>query len=228
MNRLSGLLGLLLMLLLPVGTLWAKSDQEAKVSEVVGVLEAINKIPEKKIPPALLDNAEGIAIIPNVVKVGFVIGGRYGKGVVLVRQANGAWGSPVFLSIKGGSVGWQIGAQSTDIILVFKSKKSIDGIINGKFTLGLDAAVAAGPVGRNASASTDAQLKAEIYSYSRSRGLFAGLSLEGAALKIQNADNVNYYKEFDITPGQIFSGANKNNPASAAALKNLLGEYARQ
>ena len=227
MNRISGLLTLLL-LLLPLGTLSAKSDQEAKVSEVVGVLEAINKIPEAKIPPALLGNAEGIAIIPNVVKIGFVIGGRYGKGVVLVRQADGAWGNPVFLSIKGGSVGWQIGAQSTDIILVFKSKKGIDGIINGKFTLGLDAAVAAGPVGRNASASTDAQLKAEIYSYSRSRGLFAGLSLEGAALKIQNADNVNYYKEFDITASQIFSGANKNNPASATALKSLLGEYARQ
>lgn len=219
---------LLLCLLLPLGSAVAKTDQEAKLDEVVGVLETINKIPEKKIPPALLANAEGIAIIPNVVKVGFVIGGRYGKGVVSVRQDNGAWSNPAFLSLKGGSVGWQIGAQSTDIILVFKSKKSIDGIINGKFTLGLDAAVAAGPIGRNASASTDAQLKAEIYSYSRSRGLFAGLSLEGAALKIENSDNVNYYREFDIGAGQIFVGANKNNPPSAASLKGLLDEYARQ
>jgi lipid-binding SYLF domain-containing protein len=217
---------LLLGLLLSGGVL-AVTDQEAKVSEVVSVLEAIDKIPEKRIPSELLADAEGIAIIPSVVKVGFVVGGRYGKGVVSLRKADGRWSNPVFLSVTGGSIGWQIGAQSTDVILVFKSKRSIDGIINGKFTLGLDAAVAAGPLGRNASASTDAQLKAEIYSYSRSRGLFAGFALDGAALQIQQEDNVNYYREFDLSAAQIFAGQNKTTPPSATELKQLLGEYTR-
>lgn len=214
-------------LLLFSGGVLAVTDQEAKISEVVSVLQAIDKIPEKRIPPALLANAQGIAIIPAVVKVGFVIGGRYGKGVVSMRKGDGSWSNPVFLSVTGGSIGWQIGAQSTDVILVFKSKRSIEGIINGQFTLGLDAAVAAGPLGRTASASTDAQLKAEIYSYSRSRGLFAGFALDGAALQIQGDDNANYYREFDLSASQIFAEQNKKTPASAAELKQLLGKYAR-
>ncbi len=224
----TGLLGLLLLSLLPAAAALASSDQEAKMNEVISVLEAINKIPEQKIPPVLLANAQGIAIIPAVVKVGFIIGGRYGKGVVCVRKADGSWSSPVFLSVTGGSVGWQIGAQSTDVILVFKSRKSIEGMINGKFTLGLDASVAAGPVGRQATAATDAQLKAEIYSYSRSRGLFAGLALDGAALQIEHDDNANYYREFDLTPAKIFAGEHQKTPSSIANLNRLLVEYAKQ
>lgn len=221
------LLAMLLLGLLPAGAVLAVSDQEAKMNEVVSVLEAINKIPEDKIPPTLLANAQGIAIIPAVVKVGFIIGGRYGKGVVCVRKADGSWSNPVFLSVTGGSVGWQIGAQSTDVILVFKSRKGIDGMINGKFTLGLDAAVAAGPIGRQAAAATDSQLKAEIYSYSRSRGLFAGLALDGAALQIEHDDNAGYYREFDLAPARIFAGEQQKTPASAAALNRLLVEYAK-
>ena len=196
------------------------------MTEVIEVLKAMDEIPEERIPPALLKNAQGIAIIPSVVKVGFVIGGRYGKGVICVRKGDGSWSNPVFLSVTGGSVGWQIGAQSTDVVLVFKSKKGVDGIINGKFTLGADAAVAAGPVGRKTSASTDAQLKAEIYSYSRSRGLFAGIALDGAALSIEDEDGVSYYREFDLKASQIFADENKQPPASAANLKRLLSRYA--
>jgi lipid-binding SYLF domain-containing protein len=217
-----------LLFLLLAGSVQAVTDQEAKIKEVVSVLQAIDKIPEKRIPSELLADAEGIAIIPAVVKVGFVVGGRYGKGVVSVRKADGGWSNPVFLSVTGGSIGWQIGAQSTDVILVFKSKRSIDGIINGKFTLGLDAAVAAGPLGRTASAATDAQLKAEIYSYSRSRGLFAGFALDGAALQIQGDDNANYYRQFDLSAGQIFAEQNDKTPTSAAELKQLLEKYAGQ
>lgn len=209
------------------GSVLAETDQEAKMTEVIEVLEALNRIPERKIPPSLLANAQGIAIIPSVVKVGFVFGGRYGRGVVCVRMPDGAWSNPVFISVTGGSVGWQIGAQSTDVILVFKSKKSVEGMIDGKFTLGADAAVAAGPIGRKASASTDAQLKAEIYSYSRSRGLFAGIALDGAALSIRTEDNTNYYEEFDLTAGRIFAGESKKTPASAHRLRQLLDEYAR-
>lgn len=227
MTRFRILLILFLSGSMPFGAVLADGDQEAKMKEVIEVLKTMDKIPEEKIPPALLGNAQGITIIPAVVKVGFFLGGRYGKGVVCVRGPDGTWSNPVFLSVTGGSVGWQIGAQSTDVILVFKSQKSIDGIINGKFTLGLDGAVAAGPVGRKASASTDVQLNAEIYSYSRSRGLFAGVSLDGAVLSIKDDDNANYYKEFDLTASQIFAGENKKIPASASKLKKLLNEYAK-
>jgi lipid-binding SYLF domain-containing protein len=205
----------------------AESDQEAKMDEVIEVIETIRRIPEEQIPPALLKNAQGIAVIPNVIKVGLVVGGRYGKGVLSVRREDGSWSDPVFISITGGSVGWQIGAQSTDVVLVFKSRKSVEGLSKRKFTLGADAGVAAGPVGRQAAAATDAQLKAEIYSYSRSRGLFAGVSLDGAVVKIENDDNALYYRSFDLTPRQIIGGQVPRTPASAEVLRTLLSDYQR-
>lgn len=156
------------------GTLWSASE----------VLEAMQALPLKCIPPALMNDAQGIAIIPGVIKGGFVIGGRYGQGVVLGRNPDGTWSNPVFVTLAGGSIGWQVGVQSTDIILVFKTRKSLERLLQGKgkVTLGVDAAVAAGPAGRQVEAGTDAQLSAEIYSYSRSRGLFVGVSLEGAGI----------------------------------------------
>ncbi len=201
------------------------SDQEAKLQEVSEVLQKLNTIPENSIPPKLLSNAEGVAVIPAVVKVGVIIGGRYGKGILCIRNKDKAWGNPIFLSVKGGSVGWQIGAQSTDVILVFKNKKSLNGILSGKFTLGADAAVAAGPVGRKASASTDAQLKSEIYSYSRSRGLFVGVALDGAALKVEHKDNAGYYHNPEVSPEQIVEGEELEIPASAVKLLQLLDQY---
>ncbi len=214
-----GLLGLALCL--PVAVL-AETDQEAKLDEVMEVVDAVARIPEQGIPPVLLRNAEGVAVIPNVLKVGLVIGGRYGKGVLVVRRPDGTWSDPVFVSITGGSVGWQIGAQSTDVVLVFKSHRDIERMVDRKFTLGADASVAAGPVGRDAAAATDTRLRAEIYSYSRSRGLFAGVSLDGAALQIENGDNALYYRVFDLTPQQIFAGAVPHPPASAEGLRSLL------
>lgn len=205
----------------------ASSDQDAKIAEVLEVLTQLEQIPESSIPPALLANAEAIVVIPGVIKVGLVIGGRYGKGVVSLRQKDGSWSTPIFLSIKGGSVGWQIGAQSTDVILVFKSRKSVDGMLEGKITLGADAAIAAGPLGRKASASTDAQLKAEIYSYSRSRGLFAGIALDGAALTIEHQDNAKYYRRPDVTPTQIFNAEIEGVPAAVTELKVLLGRLSK-
>jgi lipid-binding SYLF domain-containing protein len=206
----------------------ANTDQEAKLDEVTEVLSQINTIPEKTIPPALLRNAEGIAVIPAVVKVGVIIGGRYGKGVLCIRNEDKAWGNPIFLSVKGGSIGWQIGAQSTDVILVFKNKKSLNGILEGKFTLGADAAVAAGPVGRKAAAATDAQLKSEIYSYSRSRGLFVGVALDGASLKIEHEDNAGYYRKAAVAPEQIIDGEGIEVPESTAKLLELLEQYTRK
>jgi lipid-binding SYLF domain-containing protein len=203
----------------------AGSKEVAKVNDAIEVMEQIMGIPEKGIPPALLKNAEGIVIIPGVLKAGFIIGGRYGTGVVAVRQ-DGRWSNPSFVSITGGSIGWQIGAESTDIILVFKSKKGVSNMMKGKFTLGADAAIAAGPVGRQAGAATDVQLKAEIYSYSRSRGLFAGLSIEGAALQIDDEANADFYGKETVRASDIFDDKGIKVPPVANKLKDVLAKYA--
>ncbi len=204
----------------------AGENEAVKVREATEVLGEILAIPEKSMPPSLLANAHAIAIVPNVVKVGFVIGGRYGKGVVLRHNGKGGWGAPVFMTLTGGSVGWQIGAQSSDIILVFKNQRGLDSLVNGKFTLGADAAVSAGPVGRNASAATDAQMKSEIYSYSRSRGLFAGIALDGSVLEIDHDADAAYYGKPGIAVADIFAGKVPRLPPDAKALAEALNRYA--
>ncbi len=201
----------------------AATKEITKVQDAAEVMEAISAIPEKGIPASLLKKAQGIAVMPGVIKLGFVVGGRYGTGVMAVR-GNKGWSDPAFLTMGGASVGWQIGAQSTDIILVFMSKKSVDGIIDGKVTLGVDASVAAGPVGRHAEASTDILLKSEIYSYSRSRGLFAGLSFEGGILQIDDKATEKFYGSKDITAEDVFAGKVRGVPASAKKFKKSLME----
>ena len=143
---LAGILLLALGAVMPAAA--ADPDDQAEVRKAAALLREIVRIPEKGMPPALLGNARGIAIIPGVIKVGFVIGGRRGSGIVLVRKDNGDWGTPSRITLTAGSLGWQIGVQSTDVILVFKTRKSVEGLMGGKFTLGADAGVAAGPVGR--------------------------------------------------------------------------------
>ncbi len=197
-----------------------------KVNDAIEVIQEMVGIPEEGIPEALLSRAYGIAIIPKVIKAAWVVGGRYGKGVLLVRDERGQWGNPSFIRIAGGSVGWQIGVQSADIILVFKRKKSIESITEGKITLGADAAVAAGPVGRRAEVSTDIELEAEIYSYSKSRGLFAGVSIEGSAIQIDEDANVDFYDQEDLSARDILFGEkNLDVPAVAKKLKEILTEY---
>lgn len=207
----------------PVKT-FALSAGTLKIEEAREVLEEILRIPEKGIPPALLRNARGIAIIPGVIKVGLVIGGRHGKGIVMIKDEHNNWTNPAFISITGGSLGWQIGAKSTDVILVFKTQKSITNIMKGKFTLGADAAIAAGPVGRTAGAATDAQMKAEIYSYSRSRGLFAGVSLDGSAISIDHDSNIEYYGGQGSVEW-IFSNKSPERE-EAKKIKEILYKYA--
>jgi lipid-binding SYLF domain-containing protein len=202
------------------------SEEAKKVEEAVSVVKDIMAIPEKGIPPALLSESYAVAIIPGVIKLGFIIGGRHGSGVLLVRDKDGKWGNPLFVSLTGGSIGWQVGAQSTDVLLVFKSRKGVEGIKKGKFTLGADAAVAAGPVGRSMEAATDVRLKAEIYSYSRSRGLFAGISLEGAALQIDDDANAAFYGKEAIRADDILSGKVETASADVVKLQKLLTEYA--
>ena len=187
------------------------SKESRKIEDCIEVVKAIKAIPEEGIPPVLLKNAQAMVIIPEVIKVGFVVGGRYGTGILTVRDEKGNWSNPVFVKIAGGSLGWQIGAESTDLILVFKTRKSVDGIFRGKFTLGVDASVAAGPVGRSAEGATDLTLKSEILSYSRSRGLFAGVALNGAALMIDDDANGSYYGSLD-TKGILAGEGGKRTP----------------
>ncbi|UUO06466.1 lipid-binding SYLF domain-containing protein [Blastopirellula sp. J2-11] len=172
----------------------AQSLESQTVAQSTGVLNEIMQIPAKGIPHKMLADAQGLVIIPNMIKGGFVVGVRHGNGVVMVRDAaTGGWTAPQFVSMTGGSVGWQVGVQSTDVVLVFRTQKSVQGLLQGKFTLGVDAAAAAGPLGRQASAGTDLELKSEIYSYNRSRGLFIGASLDGSALQMNNAATQAYY-----------------------------------
>ena len=149
------------------------------------ILADLSNIPAKGIPPALMADAHGVIIIPRVVKAGFVIAGSGGHGVVLARDKDKRWADPVFVNFGGGSVGFQAGVESTDVVLVFRDRKSLDRLLEGKgkVTLGADASVAGGPVGRQAMAGTDAKLEAEIVSYSRSRGLFAGVALDGSVIR---------------------------------------------
>jgi lipid-binding SYLF domain-containing protein len=204
----------------------AGSEETKRVESATEVLSKIMEIPDSAIPPALLADAQGIAIIPGVIKVGLVVGGQYGRGVLTVRGKGGTWSNPVFITLMSGSIGWQIGAESTDFVVVFKTPRSIEGIMRGKYTLGADAAVAAGPVGRLAKASTDIELKAEIYSYSRSRGLFAGISLEGSSLQVDDKSNAAYYGKGDVDPSGILSGKEVSTPAGAEMLKKSLEKYA--
>jgi lipid-binding SYLF domain-containing protein len=161
------------------------------------VLGELANITEKGIPPAVLADAQGVAIIPHVIKAGFVFGGRGGHGVVLTRDHNGAWSEPTFVDLGGASFGLQAGVESADVVLVFKTRRSLDRIVNGKgkLTLGADAAIAAGPIGRQAEAGTDLMLHAEIVSYSRSRGLFAGIALDGAGIVYDTEANEKFRRE---------------------------------
>lgn len=212
MRRMKFVTAIIAALVLAMSITPAFASKEArKIEDCIEVVKAIKAIPEEGIPPVLLKNAQAMVIIPEVIKVGFVVGGRYGTGILTVRDEKGNWTNPVFVKIAGGSLGWQIGAESTDLILVFKTRKSVDGIFRGKFTLGVDASVAAGPVGRSAEGATDLTLKSEILSYSRSRGLFAGVALNGAALMIDDDANGSYYGSLD-TKGILTGEGGKRTP----------------
>jgi lipid-binding SYLF domain-containing protein len=207
-----------------VPTAQAGEEELARAANAVRVLKEIMMAPDKRIPADLMRNAYAIAVIPDVIKAGFVIGGRHGVGLLSVRGADGTWSNPSFISMTGGSIGFQAGVQSTDVILVFRTQRGVDSIVHGKFTLGADASVAAGPVGRDAHTATDAQLKAEIFSYSRSRGLFAGVAFDGSVLAIDHDANQAVYGA-GITPRRIFEGGVSNVPNAVVDFRDRLEEY---
>jgi len=190
--------------------------EDAQAENAVRVLAEIQAIPESAIPDKLLDEAKAIVIVPDTIKAGLVLGGRRGRGVLSVRTADGGWSNPSFVTLTGGSIGLQVGVQSADVVLVFRSERGLDSIVNGKFTLGADAGVAAGPMGRNAAAATDGQMKAEIWSWSRARGLFAGVALDGAVLSIDDKANEAVYGQ-DTTPRMIFEDRTPQAPSATIA-----------
>jgi lipid-binding SYLF domain-containing protein len=211
-------------MLMCASTAFAGEQEVERANNAVRVLKEVMMAPDKRVPSDLLTNASAVAVIPDVIKAGFVIGGRHGVGVISVKASDGTWSNPSFISMTGGSIGFQAGVQSTDVVLVFRTQRGVDSIVHGKFTLGADASVAAGPVGRDAHAATDAQLKAEIYSYSRSRGLFAGVALDGSILAIDNDANQSVYGQ-GVTPRRIFAGGVNNVPDAVVDFRDRLEEY---
>lgn len=212
--------------MLTMTTLSAKAGEEEnkRAENAVRVLKEIMMAPDKSIPKDLLEKAHAIAVIPDVIKAGLVVGGRHGEGLIAVKTRDGTWSNPSFIGLTGGSLGFQAGVSSTDVVLVFRTQRGVDSIVHGKFTLGADASAAAGPVGRSATASTDAQLHAEIYSYSRARGLFAGAALDGSAITIDNDANQAVYGE-GVTPRRIFEGGVTSVPNPVVDFRDRLEEY---
>jgi len=184
------------------------SDAQQRLEKAAAVLQDLTQAEDKRVPDALLERAEAVAVIPNMIKGAFGIGGRYGKGVVSRRLPGGSWSSPAFIQIGGGSFGIQIGATSTDLVLIFTDSKGLDLLAKGKdLKLGVDAGVVAGPTGRVAEAGVNANLKSAIYAYSRAKGLFAGVALDGAVIDIDESMNKKVYGSVttvqDILDGHV-------------------------
>lgn len=214
---------LLLACMLSVASV-ASERQEARLGTATAVLDELLRVPEQSIPSWLLEHAHAVAVVPGVIKVGLAIGGRRGKGVLVVRKDDGSWSNPIFINLTGGSVGFQVGVQSTDVVLVFTSRQSIEGIVGGKVTLGADASVAAGPVGRQSSAATDIGLNAQVYSYSRAKGLFAGVALDGSAITIDHRSNEAFYGRPGVLASEIIRA---DAPAPGPAAREFIAAVER-
>jgi lipid-binding SYLF domain-containing protein len=177
-----------------ISALVTQSDQAERIRHATTVLEEIMEAPDQAIPGSVLDKAEAIAIFPSTIKGGFVLSAHRGKGIISVRdRATNTWSPPAFLTITGGGFGAQIGAQAIDVVLVVMNRRGLENLLQNQFKIGAGAEATAGPVGRSAEASTDIQMRAQILSYSRSRGLFAGVSLNGAAIRQDRDGNEDYY-----------------------------------
>lgn len=200
------------------------SEEEQRVEEAIRVYREIAELTDEGIPESILREAHGIAILPGVIKAAYGIGGEYGRGVLVVRH-KGIWSHPSFVILAGGSLGWQIGVQKSDLVLVFRTRQSIDNIADGKITLGADVGVAAGPVGRGAQATTDLEMKAQIYAYSKAKGLFIGVSLKGAAIQIDGPSNRDFYDRPDVTARDIFAHPEWPAPRSAEQLRQILSRH---
>ncbi|MEM8546777.1 MAG: lipid-binding SYLF domain-containing protein [Pseudomonadota bacterium] len=213
---------LLMLTLLMASTSHADTTEfDTKINDATTVLQSLQSLPERAIPPALLRRARAIVVLPDFLKFGVVLGGSHGRGVMNVRSENG-WSAPVFVTLSGGSIGFQAGVQRSDLVLVFTNDEGVRNITRGKFTLGADASVAAGPIGRRTTAATDYKFDAAVYSYSRAKGIFAGVSITGAALRIDDDANAAFYATVAIQPERIIAGEVTLMPDSARNLRATL------
>lgn len=222
MQRLTALLAITLTLFLGSSAALADEKTDKRFEDARLVFETFTGISEQAIPGWLLERAYGIVVAPNVFEMAVVGGGRGGRGVLSVRNPDGTWSNPVLLTLAGGSFGFQFGMQMTDVVLVLMSRQSVEGISGGKVMLGADASVAAGPVGRTASANTDATFKAQVLSYSRSEGVFAGIAFEGTVLSVDNDANAAAYGVPGLLPSQILEGKAGTPPPAALAFTAAL------
>jgi lipid-binding SYLF domain-containing protein len=202
-----------------------REDDVSRTQKAAQVFKEIMNTPDQGIPSDLLESAKCIAIIPGDKKFAFIFGGSYGRGLATCRTGDG-WSAPIFVAIDGGSVGYQIGGSSTDLVMLFMNDHALQSLLSDKFKLGADASVAAGPVGRNAAAGTDLKMNAEILSYSRSKGVFAGVSLDGAVMQADKSGDKAMYGD-DVNRHEILDGK-VAVPASAQALVHELGGYVHE
>ena len=218
----------LIIALLSITTLSAQSKDEAKrIADSILVLDEIMAAGDKAVPTSILEKAAGVAVFPSLLKGGFVVGGQRGHGILSIRdKKTGLWSAPAFLTITGGSIGAQIGGQAIDLILIVNNDRGLEQLVKNQFKLGAEAGVAAGPVGREAAAATDIQMRAQILSYSRARGLFAGITLNGATIRQDRDANERFYGTAYRTGQIVFEGL-AGAPQSAAAWKETLAKYAK-
>jgi len=215
-----------LVLMLAFAGLAVAEDATERIGEAKTVFEEIMGTPDKGIPRDLLEKAHCLVIVPSVKRAGFIVGGQYGVGVAMCRQQKApGWTGPSTVKVEGGSLGLQIGGGETDIVMMIMNESGSKKLMKSEFTLGGEGAVMAGPVGRSASAETDAYLRAEILSYSRSRGLFAGVALKGSTLRSNDSDNKKIYGK-EVRHEDILQG-NVPSPAIASALIETVNKYSR-
>jgi lipid-binding SYLF domain-containing protein len=203
-------------------------DENKEENKISGSITVLNEFVTMKgeIPSQLLKISEGFIIIPGMKNAGFVVGGKLGKGIAVIKNEDGSWSNPVFVTLAGGSFGLQIGVQSVDLILVFKKRQTLEDLDNGDFTIGGDISAAAGPVGKSSTASTDYKMQAEIYSYSRAKGLFAGISINGSSLSVDEKANERFYGE-EVSAEKIFDNEVSNEDESISSLKKTLDSLSR-
>ena len=208
------------------GPAFAQHKELERLESATTVFEEIMDAPDNAIPRAILEKAEAVAIIPNTVKAGFIFGGHRGKGVISARNEDGTWSQPAFLTLTGGSFGLQIGGQTVDLVLVIMNRTGLEKLLENEFKFGGDASAVVGPVGRDAEATTDLHLRAEIVSYSRTRGLFAGVTLKGSTIKADRDANERFYG-YPYGSGQIVLEEEPATPHNARAVSDWRGTLAK-
>ena len=211
---------------LGAGLAVAQDDEIKRLKTATTVFEEIMEAPDNAIPRAILDKATAVAIFPSTVKAGFIFGGHRGKGVISARNEQGEWSTPAFLTLTGGSFGLQIGGQSVDLLLVIMNRRGLEKLLRNEFKIGGDASAVVGPLGRNLEASTDLTLRAEILSYSRTRGLFAGITLKGSTIRADRDANERFY-DYPFGSGQLVLEGETATPHDADAVANWRATLAK-